>query len=54
MAGLVRVLHGGWLLPFVLTVTAGAVDFIGFLALDGLLTGHITGNRSCDPFSRSR
>jgi hypothetical protein len=33
-----------WLLLFVLSVTAGALDVIGFLALDGLSTAHITGN----------
>jgi uncharacterized membrane protein YoaK (UPF0700 family) len=44
MMGLVTVLRSGWLLPFVLSVTAGAVDVIGFLALDGLFTAHITGN----------
>jgi uncharacterized membrane protein YoaK (UPF0700 family) len=44
MTGLVTVLRSGWLLPFVLSVTAGAVDVIGFLALDGLFTAHITGN----------
>src|SRR5262245_21144136 len=33
----------GWL-PAVLSTTAGAVDVIGFLALDGLFTAHITGN----------
>jgi uncharacterized membrane protein YoaK (UPF0700 family) len=37
-------LHGGWLLPAVLSTTAGAVDVIGFLALGGLFTSHITGN----------
>jgi hypothetical protein len=31
------VLRGGWLLPFVLSVTAGAVDVIGFLTLVGKL-----------------
>src|SRR6476661_2309001 len=34
----------GWLLPAVLSMTAGAVDIIGFLALGGLFTAHITGN----------
>jgi uncharacterized membrane protein YoaK (UPF0700 family) len=33
-----------WLLPAVLSITAGAVDVIGFLALGGLFTAHITGN----------
>ena len=33
-----------WLLPAVLSTTAGAVDVIGFLALGGLFTAHITGN----------
>ena len=33
-----------WLLPLVLSTTAGAVDVIGFLALGGLFTAHITGN----------
>jgi uncharacterized membrane protein YoaK (UPF0700 family) len=32
------------LLPFVLSLTAGSTDVIGFLGLDGLLTAHITGN----------
>ena len=35
---------GGWLLPAVLSTTAGAADVIGFLALGGLFTAHITGN----------
>jgi len=33
-----------WLLPAVLSTTAGAVDVIGFLVLGGLFTAHITGN----------
>jgi uncharacterized membrane protein YoaK (UPF0700 family) len=33
-----------WLLPAVLSTAAGAVDVIGFLALGGLFTAHITGN----------
>jgi uncharacterized membrane protein YoaK (UPF0700 family) len=33
-----------WLLPAALSMTAGAVDVIGFLALGGLFTAHITGN----------
>ena len=36
--------RASWLLPFVLGATAGAVDVIGFLALGGLFTAHITGN----------
>jgi uncharacterized membrane protein YoaK (UPF0700 family) len=31
-------------LPFVLSVIAGATDSIGFLGLNGLFTAHITGN----------
>src|SRR5438270_12812541 len=37
-------LRAGWLLPVVLSTTAGAVDIICFLALGGLFTAHITGN----------
>ena len=37
-------LRAGGLLPAVLSTTAGAVDVIGFLALGGLFTAHITGN----------
>ena len=37
-------LRGDWLLSAVLSTTAGAVDVIGFLALGGLFTAHITGN----------
>jgi len=37
-------LRGSWLLPAVLSTTAGAVDIIGFLALGGLFTAHISGN----------
>jgi malic enzyme len=33
-----------WLLPAVLNTTGGMVDVIGFLALDGPFTAHITGN----------
>ena len=44
MAGMVTGLRGSWLLPAVLSTTAGAVDVIGFLALGGLFTAHITGN----------
>ena len=44
ITGLVTGVRGGWLLPAVLSTTAGAVDVIGFLALGGLFTAHITGN----------
>jgi uncharacterized membrane protein YoaK (UPF0700 family) len=37
-------LDRSWLLPAVLSTIAGAVDVIGFLALGGLFTSHITGN----------
>jgi uncharacterized membrane protein YoaK (UPF0700 family) len=37
-------LGGSWLLPAVLSTTAGTVDVIGFLALGGLFTAHISGN----------
>ena len=33
-----------YLLAAILSLTAGAVDVIGFLALGGLFTSHITGN----------
>ena len=33
-----------FLVPTVLSMIAGAVDVIGFLALGGLFTAHITGN----------
>src|SRR3954466_7680080 len=36
--------RSSWLLPTVLSTTAGAVDVIGFLALGGLFTAHVTGN----------
>ena len=36
--------NADWLLPAVLSTTAGAVDVIGFLTLGGLFTAHITGN----------
>jgi uncharacterized membrane protein YoaK (UPF0700 family) len=36
--------RSNWLLPAVLSTTAGAVDVIGFLALGGLFTAHVTGN----------
>ena len=36
--------NADWLLPTVLSTTAGAVDVIGFLTLGGLFTAHITGN----------
>src|SRR5215510_7663786 len=38
-----RLLSAHWVLPFILSMTAGAVDVIGFLAL-GVFTSHITGN----------
>jgi uncharacterized membrane protein YoaK (UPF0700 family) len=37
-------IQADWLLVAVLSTTAGAVDVIGFLALGGLFTAHITGN----------
>jgi uncharacterized membrane protein YoaK (UPF0700 family) len=44
MTSWVTGLRGDWLLTAVLSVTAGAVDAVGFLALGGLFTAHITGN----------
>jgi uncharacterized membrane protein YoaK (UPF0700 family) len=44
MTARLKPLRAGWLLPAVLSTTAGAVDVIGFLALGGLFTAHITGN----------
>jgi uncharacterized membrane protein YoaK (UPF0700 family) len=36
--------NSNWLLPGMLSTTAGATDVISFLALGGLLTANITGN----------
>ncbi len=44
MTWLLTRLRARWLLPAVLSTTAGAVDVIGFLALGGLFTAHVTGN----------
>src|SRR5439155_18666165 len=44
MAARLTPTDAGWLLPAVLSTTAGAMDVIGFLALGGLFTAHITGN----------
>ena len=43
-AGQPRRLKVDWLLAAVLSMTAGTVDVIGFLALGGLFVAHITGN----------
>src|ERR1700689_5969255 len=43
-AGQPRQLKVDWLLAAVLSMTAGTVDVIGFLALGGLFVAHITGN----------
>jgi uncharacterized membrane protein YoaK (UPF0700 family) len=40
---MIRKRNSDWLLPALLSTTAGAVDVIGFLAL-GVFTAHITGN----------
>src|SRR5579862_9029513 len=44
MAARRRPIGADWLLPVVLSTAAGAVDVVGFLALGGLFTAHITGN----------
>jgi uncharacterized membrane protein YoaK (UPF0700 family) len=36
--------NSDWLLPAVLSTTAGATNVVSFLALGGLFTAHITGN----------
>ena len=36
-----------WLVPVLLSTAAGAADVIGFLALGGLFTAHVTGNLCC-------
>jgi hypothetical protein len=49
MTGLDTGLRGGWLLPTVLSTTAGAVDVIGLLALGGLFRSRAT---ACQPTSK--
>ena len=44
MAAPLKLASGERLLPAVLSMTAGAVDVIGFLSFGGLLTAHVTGN----------
>ena len=44
MAARLRSIGADWLLPVVLSTASGAVDVVGFLALGGLFTAHVTGN----------